>query len=380
MTIPFIDLKLQHDHLLPELWREYQHIFETSNFILGEEVEKFENALAEWLGVEIAVGVNSGSDALVMALRALEVGPGDEVILPTYTFVATADAIVRVGAKPVFVDIDERTYNIDPSKVAAAITPQTKAVIAVHLYGQAADIDAIRSAIGDRKIYVIEDCAQALGTRWRGKLVGTLGDAGCFSFYPTKNLGAAGDAGAIVSPHEQVFERCLLMRDHGRSITDPEMVFEMIGYNSRLSPLQAAFLRLKLAELEEALIDRIENARLYDQRFNESEVVTPEFHDDGRHTYNLYTIQVRDRDRLRNYLHEKKIGSAVYYARPLHLQPCFADLGYHEGSFPVAEDVAQKVISLPIFPGLKKREIESVAETVLEFLRNNAPISTGRRA
>jgi len=379
MAIAFIDLKLQHEHLLGDLWSEYERIFDAGNFILGEEVEKFENALAEWLGAETVVGVNSGSDALTMALRAFDIGASDEVIVPTYTFVATADAVVRVGAKPVFVDIDARTCNMDPEKVASVITDQTKAIIVVHLYGQAADIDAIRPIAQERDVKVIEDAAQAFGTRWRDKLVGTIGDAGCFSFYPTKNLGAAGDGGAIVSPHDSVVEKCLLMRDHGRSVTVPEMVFEMIGYNSRLSVLQAAFLRLKLTDIDELLSDRVENARLYDQLFADTEVVTPEFRDDGSHTYNLYTIQVRDRDRLRNYLREKKIGSAVYYARPLHLQPCFADLGYHERSFPVAEEVSQRVVSLPIYPGLKKHEIETVAATVLEFLENNAPIASGRR-
>lgn len=379
MEIPFVDLKRQHEDLLPELWREYERIFDKCNFILGDEVEKFENAFAEWLGAETTVGVNSGTDALVMALRALDIGPGDEVIVPVYTFVASADAVVRVGAKPVFVDIDARTYNMDPEKIPPAITEKTKAIIVVHLYGQAADIDAIRAIAEERQLAVIEDAAQALGTRWRGKPVGTLGDVGCFSFYPTKNLGAAGDGGAIVSSNETVVEKCLLMRDHGRSVTVPEMVFEMIGYNSRLSALQAAFLRLKLEDLEESLIDRIENARLYDRLFTDTEVVTPEFRDDGSHTYNLYTIQVRDRDRLRNYLREKKIGAAVYYPRPLHLQPCFDDLGYKERDFPVAEEVSRRVLSLPIYPGLKKHEIETVVATVLEFLENNAPISPGRR-
>lgn len=378
MSIPFVDLKSQHQHLLPDLWREYEHIFDSCNFILGEEVEKFENDIAQWLGVETVVGVNSGTDALVMALRALDIGSGDEVIMPTYTFVATADAVIRVGAKPVLCDISSRTYNIDPEKIAPLITGSTKAIIVVHLYGQAADIDAIRAIAQPRNILIIEDAAQSFGTQWRGKKVGTLGDAGCFSFYPTKNLGGAGDGGALVSPHEQVIEKAMLMRDHGRSLSVPEMVFEMIGYNSRLSPLQAAFLRLKLADLDEMLSDRIENARLYDRLFHDTEVVAPEFHDDGSHTYNLYTIQVRDRDRLRNFLREKKIGSAVYYSRPLHLQPCLAHLGYHENSFPVAEEVSQRVVSLPNYPGLKKREIETVAVTVLEFLQNNAPIGLRR--
>jgi len=377
MTIPLVDLSLQQQSFLPDLWREYERIFTSCNFILGEEVEKFENELAQWLGVEAVVGVNSGTDALVMALRALDIGPGHEVIVPAFTFVATADAVVRVGAKPVFVDVDARSCNIDPEKVRAAITEQTKAITVVHLYGQAADIDAVRAIAQDRNLMVIEDAAQSFGTQWRGKKVGTLGDVGCFSFYPTKNLGAAGDGGAVVSPHEHVIEKCLLMRDHGRSLTVPDMIFEMIGYNSRLSPLQAAYMRLKLPDLDEMLSDRIENARLYDQLFRDSEVVAPEFREDGSHTYNLYTIQVRDRDRLRNFLREKKIGSGVYYSCPLHLQPCFRYLGYHERSFPVAEEVAQRVISLPIYPGLKKREIETVATTVLEFLQNNAPF--GRR-
>jgi len=379
MAIPFVDLKPQHENLLPDLWREYEHIFDSCNFILGEEVEKFENELAEYLGVETVVGVNSGTDALVMALRALDIGPGHEVIVPVFTFVATADAVVQVGAKPVFVDIDPRTYNLDPAKVRSAITENTKAIIVVHLYGQVADIEAIRATAQERNLLVIEDAAQSFGTQWRGKKVGTLGDVGCFSFYPTKNLGAAGDGGAMVSPHEHVIEKFLLMRDHGRSVTVPEMVFEMIGYNSRLSALQAAYLRLKLPDLDEMLSDRIENARLYDQLLRDTEVVTPEFRDDGSHTYNLYTIQVRDRDRLRNYLREKKIGSGVYYSCPLHLQPCFSSLGYRERAFPVAEAVCQKVVSLPVYPGLKKREIETVATTVLEFLQNNVPISVGRR-
>jgi len=378
MSIPFIDLKLQHEGLLPDLWREYERIFTSCNFILGEEVEKFENELAEWLGVETVVGVNSGTDALVMALRAFEIGAGDEVIVPTYTFVASADAVVRVGAKPVFVDIDPRSYNMDPEKITAAITEHTKAIIVVHLYGQVADIDTIRSIATARNLLVIEDAAQAFGTTWRGKKVGILADAGCFSFYPTKNLGAAGDAGAITSPHDHVIEKAMLMRDHGRSLTVPDMVFDMIGYNSRLSPLQAAYLRLKLTDVDEMLSDRIENAKLYDQLLHDTEVVTPELRDDGSHTYNLYTVQVRDRDRLRNFLREKEIGSGVYYGRPLHLQPCFANLGYHERAFPVAEDVCQKVLSLPIYPGLKKREIETVAATVLDFLQNNAPISSRR--
>lgn len=378
MSIPFIDLKAQHEHLLPELWPEYERIFKEGKFILGEEVEKFENAMAEWLGADAAVGVNSGTDALLMGLRALGVGEGDEVIVPAYTFVATADAVVRAGAKPVFVDVDARTYNIDPEKVQDAITEKTRAVIVVHLYGQAADIDAILAIAKERSLFVIEDVAQAMGTKWRGKFVGTFGDVGCFSFYPTKNLGGAGDGGAIVSSNESVVEKCLLMRDHGRSVTVPEMVFDMIGYNSRLSAVQAAFLSLKLQDLEELLIDRIENARLYDELFNETEIVAPEFHEDQSHTYNLYTIQMRDRDRLRNYLREKKIGSAVYYPMPLHVQPCFKSLGYHEHAFPTAENVAKKVISLPIYPGLKKHEIERVSETVLEFLKNNAPYGSRR--
>ena len=379
MAIPFVDLKLQHEHLLPDLMKEYERIFHDGNFILGEEVEKFENALAEWLGVEIAVGVNSGTDALIMGLRGLGIGPGDEVILPVYTFVATADAVVRAGAKPVFVDIDPRTYNLDPEKIHEAVTEKTKAVIVVHLYGQAADVDAVCAIARERNLRVIEDAAQALGTRRRGKPVGTFGDVGCFSFYPTKNLGAAGDAGALVSTDEDVIMTAIQMRDHGRSVTVPEMVFEMIGYNSRLSVLQAAFLGLKLADLDELLVDRIENARFYDQQFANTELALPEFHDDLSHTYNLYTVQVRDRDRLRNYLREKKIGSGVYYSKPLHLQPCFADLGYSDHTFPVAEAVCEKVISLPIYPGLKKHEMETVAGTVLEFLENNEPITANRR-
>lgn len=379
MAIPFIELKLQHEHLLPDLMKEYERIFDSGSFILGEEVEKFENALAEWLGVEIVVGVNSGTDALVMALRGLNIGPGDEVIVPVYTFVASADAVKRVGAKPVFVDINARTYNIDPEKIHEAITDKTKAIIVVHLYGQAADIDAICAIAQERNLRVIEDAAQALGTRWRDKPVGTFGDVGCFSFYPTKNLGAAGDGGALISSDEDVIMQSLLMRDHGRSVTVPEMVFEVIGYNSRLSALQAAFLHLKLADLDELLIDRIENARFYDQQFGNTEIVAPEFHDDLSHTYNLYTIQVRDRDRLRNYLREKKIGSGVYYPQPLHAQPCFADLGYREHAFPVAEEISRKVVSLPIYPGLKKHEMETIAATVLEFLENNEAFGSNRR-
>jgi dTDP-4-amino-4,6-dideoxygalactose transaminase len=268
----------------------------------------------------------------------------------------------------VFVDVDPKTFNIDPALIEPAITPKTKAIIPVHLFGQTCDMKAVMEIAASRGIPVIEDVAQACGSTHDGKRLGSIGVFGAFSFYPTKNIGAAGDAGIITTNDDALADKIRRFRDHGRT---PSGAFECIGYNSRLDTIQAIYLKYKLAELDDTLLDRIENAKLYNQLFADTEVEVPDAPGDFSHTFNLYTIRVRDRDRLRAYLNEKEIQSAVYYPTPMHLTPALACLGYDRGAFPVAELLTSRCLSLPVWPGLKRRQIERVAEVVKEFLENN---------
>ena len=365
MKIPFMNLKLQYSDIMDQVHAAIDQIFEESSFILGPAVVQFEKAAARMLGVPYAVGVNSGTDALLLSLRALGIGPGDEVIVPTFTFVAVAHVVVRAGARPVFVDVDPVTYNMAIDTVAQAITSKTKAIIAVHMFGQACDLAQLMQLANAHGVFLIEDVSQAMGGRIGNKYLGTMGVTGCFSFYPTKNLAAAGDAGMITTHNEELVERLYRYRNHGRA---PDGRFVDIGFNSRLDSLQAAILKIKLEELEELIYDRIENARLYDSLLSETDLQLPEFLERGEHTYNYYCIQLDGRDALRKFLAEREIDTRIYYERPLHLEPCFAYLGYKEGDFPVAEMVCKRVLSIPVFPGLKKKELEEVAITIHEFL------------
>ena len=377
MAIPFLDIPLQHNHLQEEFLVKVRELMDSGQFILGKTVKDFEEAFVEFLGCEYAVGVNSGTDALLFALKLQNIGPGDEVICPAFGFIATVDVILRVGAMPVLVDVDPTTYTIDPEKVEAAITDKTKAIIPVHLYGRACDMGALKAIAEERNIALIEDVAQACGTIYDEDFCGCIGAFGCFSFYPTKNLGGMGDGGMLVTNSESMYEKALLLRDHGRSRITGD--FEIVGYNSRLDAIQAMYLDMKIEDLEEANIDRVENARLYQKLFENSEVVTPEFLDDGSHTYGLYTIQVRDRDRLQSFLREMEIGSAIYYRRSLHREPALSGIVQVRGSLSETEKLSRNVLSLPCYPSMKRSDVEKVAEVVLDFLQRNESFDRKRR-
>ena len=374
MNVPFQNIKATHEDFLREFLHDLQRMFqaETPDFIGSNSptVKEFEAGVAKYLGVKHAFGLNSGTDALLLALDALGIGHHDEVILPAFGFIATADVILRLHAKPVFVDIDPATFNIDPAAVEAAITPKTKAIIPVDLFGRAADMTRIMEIAEKHGVAVIEDVAQAMGAEADGRKLGSIGTFGAFSFYPTKNLGGCGDGGMVTTNDDALAEKIRLFRDHGRGPNG----FETIGYNSRLDPIQAKYLSFKLEELDDNLADRIDNARLYNKLFADTELTTPdiaEADDDLTHSFNLYTVRIRDRDRARRYLTEKGIGSAVYYDIVMPLTPALAHLGHKKGEFPKSEEAAKSVLSLPVWPGLKRKQIEQVAEEVNNFLENN---------
>lgn len=375
--IPFQNLQATHEPFLKDYFRDLQQIFNACDFIgaNSKTLLEFETAFASYIGCKHAIGVASGTDAILLPLDALGVRAGDEVIVPAFGFIATADVVARLGAKPVFVDINIDTFNLDPTLLEAALTEHTKAIIPVHLFGQSCDMETIMAIAEKRGIPVIEDVAQATGSECNGTKLGNIGLAGAFSFYPTKNLGGAGDGGMITTNDDEFARKIRLFRDHGRT---PTGEYETIGYNSRLDVIQARYLHYKLDELDDNLADRIENARLYNRLFAESEIATPAVPEDNSHTFNLYTIRVRDRSRLQAFLREKGIATAIYYPITMPQTPALAYLGHAEGEFPKAEDAAKHVISLPIWPGLKKREIEQVVEVVKEFLENNIAMEIRR--
>ncbi|HUT24163.1 MAG TPA: DegT/DnrJ/EryC1/StrS family aminotransferase [Sumerlaeia bacterium] len=365
MKVPFIDLQPQHQDLMGKIIPAIEQVFAESSFILGPAVEQLEGAVAKMCGVPHAVGVNSGADALLMSLKALGVGQGDEVVVPTFAFVAVANVVVRIGARPVFVDVDPLTYNMAIDSVNQAITSKTKTIIAVHMFGQACDLAQLMQLANAHGIFLVEDVSQAMGGRIGNKYLGTMGVTGCFSFHPTSNLGGAGDGGMIVTHNDEVADRVRRYRDHGRRGADGS--FEDIGYNSRLSSIQAAILRTKLEELNELIADRVENARFYTELLREANIQLPDFYERGEHTYNLFTVQCENRDALRRFLAEREISTGLHYRRPLHLEPCFSYLGYKEGDFPVAELLCERVLQLPVFPGIKKKALEEVAISIHEF-------------
>jgi dTDP-4-amino-4,6-dideoxygalactose transaminase len=381
MNVPFQNIKATHENFSREYLHDLQKLFqsESPDFIGSNSptVAEFEAAVAKYLGVKHALGVGSGTDALLLALDALGIGEGHEVILPAFGFIATADVIIRLKAKPVFVDIDPTNFNIDPNLIEAAITPNTKAIIPVDLFGQTADMGAIMAIAEKHYLAVIEDVAQAMGAEWDGKKLGSIGAFGCFSFYPTKNLGGCGDGGLISTNDDKLADKIRLFRDHGRGPGG----FETIGYNSRLDAMQAKYLQYKLDELDDSIFDRVDNARLYNKLFAESDLVTPVISEDDSnlsHTFNLYTVRIRDRDRVRRYLTEKGIGSAVYYDTVMPLTPALSFLGHKPGEFPKSEEACKSVLSLPVWPGLKRRQIEQAAEEVNHFLENNIALTARR--
>jgi dTDP-4-amino-4,6-dideoxygalactose transaminase len=364
VKVPLLNLKAEYDIIREQVDAAIGDVFDNTNFINGKQVTELEKKIAEYCNCKHAVGVASGTDALLLSLRAAGVQPGDEVITVPFTFFATAGAIVNSGGRPVFVDIEPHTFNLDPTQLAAAITKNTKAILPVDLFGQCADMDAIVEIAHAHDLIVIEDAAQAISARYKNRKAGALGDLGCFSFYPTKNLGAAGDGGMIVTDNDEYEQLLRKLKFHGGT---SEYYHDMVGYNSRLDTLQAALLLVKLPHLDRWSEARRQNAAYYDQRFAGTAVQAPVACDYAYHIYNQYTIKVEQRDQLQQYLKDRGIGCKVYYPLPLHSQKCFADLGYREGVFPNAEKCAGQVLSLPIHAQLSEAERETVADTVLEF-------------
>jgi dTDP-4-amino-4,6-dideoxygalactose transaminase len=363
--IPFIDLSCQHRPVDAELKQAFADVLQGAQYILGPALVRFEEQMARLHGVRHAIGVASGTDALLLGLLGAGVRPGDEVITTPFTFVATAEVIEHAGAKPVFVDIEAATFNLDPAQIEARITERTRAIIPVHLYGLSCDMDAIGRIAARHKLKVIEDCAQATGSRWHGRLVGGIGDAGAFSFFPTKNLGAIGDGGLVLTDNDTLAEKVHMLRGHGAKVRDH---YELLGYNSRLDSLQAAVLSIKLPLLEGWNGQRRANAARYRELLGGIEGLQLPTETAGCvHTYNQFSILTDRRDALRAHLQGRGVPSMVYYPKALHQQPLFAGLGYKTGDFPVTERVQEQVLSLPIFPGLTDAQIAEVAAAVREF-------------
>jgi dTDP-4-amino-4,6-dideoxygalactose transaminase len=363
--VPFTRLDNGDPQLLAELMSTVERVASKAAFTLGAEVELFENEFASWCETEHAVGVSSGTAALELALRGLDIGPGDEVIVPTNTFIATAEAVSAAGARPVLVDVDEETALLTAEIAAAAITPQTRCVIPVHLYGRTVDMGPLLELCRGRGIAVIEDACQAHGARYRGRPVGSLGDAGCFSFYPTKNLGAWGDGGAVVTADPELAARLRLLRSHGEGTRHHH---EMPARTDRLDALQAAILRVKLTRLDDANERRRQAGAALRRALGEDRVLAPPPPaDDGDHVFHLFVVRSTERDALRTHLDSEGVASAIHYPTPIHLQPAYADLGLGEGSLPAAERLCGEICSLPVFPLMTEVEIERVAAAVAGF-------------
>jgi dTDP-3-amino-3,4,6-trideoxy-alpha-D-glucose transaminase len=362
--IEFNNLKPLYAALADEISAAVQRVLESGWYILGPEVEAFEGAFAHYHGVAHAVAVANGTDAIELALRAAGIGRGDEVISVAHTAVATVCAIERAGAVPVLVDIDRQSYTMDAAAAAAAITPRTKALLPVHLYGHPADLVVLKKLADRNGLLLIEDCAQAHGARLGGKLVGTIGHLGAFSFYPTKNMGAYGDGGAVITQDSHLAERLRRLRNYGQA---DRYRHTSRGINSRLDEMQAAILRIKLAHLDEHNDQRRQLAQWYNQSLHG--VVLPVEMASARHVYHLYVVRHQSRDRLRDDLRARGVGTLIHYSIPVHRQQAYADLGYGPGSLPVTERIAGEILSLPLYPGMQKRDVEQVAQTVVGSLK-----------
>jgi dTDP-4-amino-4,6-dideoxygalactose transaminase len=359
--IPFVDLQAQYKSIKAEVDGAIARVLDNASFVLGREVEAFEAAFAEYTGARFCVGVNSGTAAIHLAVMACELGAGDEVIVPANTFFASAEGVSTAGATPVFVDADPVSYNLDVSKIEAAITERTRAIMPVHLYGQSADLDPIFELAERRNLIVIEDAAQAHGSRYKGKRVGAMGRAGCFSFYPGKNLGAYGEGGAVVTNDEEVARRVRLLRDHG---SERKYHHEIIGYNFRLEGIQGAVLGVKLRHLDKWNTLRREHAARYNELLRESKLTLPREMPYAEHIYHLYVVQTDEREALQKTLNEAGVQTGIHYPIPVHLQPAYASLGHKAGDFPEAERQASRVLSLPMFPELTDEQLTHVAETI----------------
>ncbi len=369
-SIPMLDLKAQHDRIGEEVLHAVKSVLDSQQFILGPAVRDLEAMLADYCRCNYVVACASGSDALLLALMAFDIGSGDEVITTPFTFFATAGSIARLGAKPVFVDIDPETFNIDPMQLEAAITKRTKAILPVHLFGQCSEMDRINEIASTYGLAVIEDAAQAIGAQWEGAPAGAMGDVGTFSFYPSKNLGGAGDGGALTTNNLELADKLRTLRGHGAK---KKYYHDVIGVNSRLDSIQAAILMVKMKYLDEWAEARRANAKRYRDIFQESGLVSadkvglPKEDPKGHHVYNQFVIRVDDRDELRGYLSEKGIGTEVYYPHPLHLQPCFSYLGYRIGTLPHAEAACAEALAVPIYPELGEAAQRQIVGVIASF-------------
>ncbi len=368
MRVPQFDLTNQVERIQAEIHVAIENVMAHRQFILGPEIEALEKELSDYCGARHAVGVSSGTDALLLALMALNISPGDEIITTPFTFFATAGVIVRLGARPVFVDIEPESFNLDVAKVEEVITEKTKAIIPVHLFGRCVSMEPLLKIAKENDIYIVEDAAQAIGARTDQGIAGAIGDAGCYSFFPTKNLGAFGDAGMVVTQDEKLFNRLKKLRVHGSM---EKYVYEEVGGNFRLDTLQAAVLQVKLKYLDEWTTKRRAHALTYDSLLENSgisgDIVAPPEIPGNNHVFHQYVIRARDRDSLRDRLKEKEISTGVYYPLPLHVQPCFRRYGYNRGDFPESERASNEVLALPMFPEITEKAQEYVVQAIRGF-------------
>jgi len=363
----FFDLSKQYSILEKEIDSAVKKVMQDSYFIGGKEVQDFEQEIAQFCNVKYCAGMNSGTDALFLALKVLGIKEGDEVITTPFTFIATAEVIANCQAKPVFVDIDPKTFNIDASKIEEKITDKTKAIIPVHIFGQMADMDKIVEIANKHKLFIIEDACQAIGAQYKGKMAGSIGDISAFSFFPTKNLGACADGGAAITNNSELAKKIFLLKNHGSSSED-KYKHLIVGMNSRLDAIQAAILRVKLKYLNDWNQKRLEIAQYYNQNLQDiKEIECPAIDDDCKHIFHQYTLKTKKRDELVDFLNEKNIPTMIYYQIPLHLQEAFKYLGYKKGDFPNAELICQSVLSLPIYPELSKEDQDLIIKNIKEF-------------
>jgi len=365
MNVPLVNLARQYKNIKSEIDEATSRVLESGTYILGKEVEDFESSFADYLGVKHAISVASGTDALLISLRAIDLKPDDEVIVPVFTFVSPAEVAALLGAKPVFVDVEKDSFNIDVSKIEPAITAKTKAIIPVHLYGQSADVDDIKEIVGNRNLYIVEDCAQSVGATYKGAKVCCRGHLGAVSFFPTKNLGCFGDGGAVLTNDDSLTQQLKAIRSHG---SRRKYEHSHLGTNSRLDAIQAAILKVKLKHLDEWNQRRREIAETYSGELS-SLVEVPVVLEKRDHIFHQYTIKFKDRDKLMTHLKGRGVACAVHYPRPLHQQPAYSYLGHKEGDFPVSEELSGQVLCLPIYSELSDAEIDAVVEGVKSYFK-----------
>ncbi|MFH0869438.1 MAG: DegT/DnrJ/EryC1/StrS family aminotransferase [archaeon] len=366
MEVPFLDLKTQYHKIRKEILAEIEDVLENSSFVLGPKVKAFEENFSKYCQVKHSIGLSTGTDALMLALLALDIKPGDEVLIPANTFIATAEAVSHCGAKPVFVDVDPVSYTIDPVLIEKAITNKTRAIIPVHIYGQMAEMDQIMNIAKKHKLFVIEDACQAHGAKYKGKMSGSIGDIGCFSFYPGKNLGAYGEGGLCVTNNDEFARKIRLLRDHG---SEKKYYHDTIGYNSRLHGIQGAVLNVKLKYLDGWNLARAKAAELYSKKLGaNSKIIVPKVMDGHTHIFHLFVVQVDDRDAVMQKLKEAGITALIHYPVPIHLQKAYESLGYKEGAFPVTEKAAKRILSLPIYPEITEEQVSYVCDALKKIV------------